>query len=117
MPNKKLFELFKGLTRAHGIYSIEGRNATKNKVEGKGVAVQNKLTEIEWHNHLIFGDNLQTEFIDETRYLFDIGIAYYLMGIVSSILLFVMYIFIIEDIEKYSSSFRKRPDVKQDQPK
>ena len=52
MPHKKLFELFKGLTRAHGRYTVQGRDAKKNKVEGKASTVQNELTEIEWYNHL-----------------------------------------------------------------
>ena len=52
MPHKKLFELFKGLTRAHGRYTVQGRDAKKNKVAGKATTVQNELTEVEWHNHL-----------------------------------------------------------------
>ena len=52
MPHTKLFELFKGLTRAHGRYSVKGRDAKKNKVNGKAVTVQNELTDVEWHNHL-----------------------------------------------------------------
>lgn len=52
MPHKKLFELFKGLTRAYGKYTVKGRDANKNKVGGKALTVQNELTEVEWHNHL-----------------------------------------------------------------
>ena len=52
MLNKKLFELFKGLTRAHGVYEVTGRDASKNKVNGKARTVQNELTETEWSNHL-----------------------------------------------------------------
>lgn len=52
MSSKKLFELFKGLTRAHGTYEITGRNATKNKVEGNAITIQNKVTENLWQLHL-----------------------------------------------------------------
>lgn len=65
----------------------------------------------------IFGDNLLTPSIDETQTFLGVGIAYYLMGIVSSLLLFIMYGLVVLDIKKYSSSFRKRTEVKQDQPK
>lgn len=50
--NKSLFELFKGLTRAHGVYDVKGRDANKNKVQGKALTVQTRLTEVEWQNHL-----------------------------------------------------------------
>lgn len=52
MIHTKLFNLFKGLTRAHGRYTVTGRDDKKNKVNGKAVTVQNELTDIEWANHL-----------------------------------------------------------------
>jgi hypothetical protein len=51
MPNKKLFELFKGLTRAHGTYKVTGHNSEKNKVEGKAVTIQNEVTTDLWRRH------------------------------------------------------------------
>jgi len=65
----------------------------------------------------VFGDNLLTPAIDETQTFLGVGIAYYFMGIVSSLLLFIMYGFVVYDIKKYSGSFRKRPDETQNQPK
>ncbi len=52
MLNEKLFELFKGLTRAHGKYSVTGRDANKNKVSGKAVTVQNEVTPDLWQLHI-----------------------------------------------------------------
>lgn len=50
--HQRLFELFKGLTRAYGKYTVKGRDAGKNKVAGKAQTVQAPLTEIEWQMHL-----------------------------------------------------------------
>ncbi len=52
MLHTKLFELYKGLTRAHGRYNVTGRNANKNKVEGKAVTIQNEVTLLLWQQHI-----------------------------------------------------------------
>lgn len=51
MFEKELFNLFRGLRRAYGMYKIEGKSA-KGKVEGKAVTIQELLTEEHWAKHL-----------------------------------------------------------------
>jgi MFS family permease len=59
----------------------------------------------------VFGDNILTEGIDETSTFLGIKVAYFMMGITSSVFLFIMYGLVLHDIKKYSSSFRTRTDI------
>lgn len=67
MPQEKLFELFKGLTRAHGLYAVTGRDSSKNKVTGKATTVQRPLTAATWGLHLSGRQGLGVVPIDDNN--------------------------------------------------
>jgi hypothetical protein len=54
MSNAKRFmEIFRGLDRAHGIYSVEGKTDAKGKMTGRAKTVKEPVTEKVWDQHLM----------------------------------------------------------------
>lgn len=49
---QRFFALFRGLDRAHGEYVITGKDATKNKVQGRAQTVLTPVTVDLWEQHL-----------------------------------------------------------------